>query len=95
MHVLFVASQMMVEDERRRQLKRPNFPGKLSGEVQGYVDIVGYLVSAPSEEGARVRRLYISPGQTFQAKNRLGFQEDFIESPTIGKLFGLTAGGRA
>lgn len=92
MNVLIAASQTIVEDEQRRQTKRPNFPGKLSGEVQGYLDIVGYLVSVPGEEGKRIRRLYIAPGKTFQAKNRLAgaIGAEYIEDPTMDKIMNLT-----
>lgn len=95
MHVLFVASETVVEDEKKRQLRRPNLPGKLGAEVQGFLDIVGYLIAFPNEQGSLTRRLYLQPGQTYQAKHRISqqFQVQFLESPSMQGLLNLTMQG--
>jgi hypothetical protein len=94
MNVIFVASEMTTEDEAKRQLRSPNLPGKLSSEVQGFLDVVGHLQVAPGEEGKVQRRLYLQPGRTFQAKNRFAsLKVAYIDSPNIGEL--INAAGLA
>jgi hypothetical protein len=90
MHVIFVCSEQVGEDEKKRRIRRPNLSGKLAGEVQGFLDTVGYMVLFKGDDGANKRRLYITPGQTFQAKHRLpGNTVSYIEDPTIAKLRAL------
>jgi hypothetical protein len=92
MHVIFVCSEQEKEDERKRIIRRPNLPGKLGGEVQGFLDIVGYLATArggDEDEGLR-RRLYITPGNTFQAKHRFfNAEEGYFDNPSMSDLWGL------
>jgi hypothetical protein len=90
MHVVFVCSEQVAEDEKKRRIRRPNLSGKLAGEVQGFLDTVGYMVLFKGEDGEYKRRLYITPGQTFQAKHRLpGNTVAYIEDPTMAKLLAL------
>jgi hypothetical protein len=90
MNVIFVCSANVQEDDRKRQIYRPNLPGKLGGESQGFMDCVGYLVAYPGENGVLARRLYITPGQTFDAKNRfVGFNDTYIQDPTMAKMWDL------
>lgn len=92
LNTIFVCPEQESEDEsggRKRLVKKPNLPGKLSGDVQGFVDMVGYLALANSEEGQR-RRLYIQPGPTFAAKNRFSqVKVPFIDEPTMAQIYGL------
>lgn len=90
MHVIFVCSEQEVQDGGNL-VRRPNLPGKLSGEVQGFLDVVGYLRAAPaSEDGTVMRRLYITPGRTFSAKHRFrNVNVDFIEDVTMDDLYNL------
>jgi len=93
MHVIFVCSAQEVTDDKNRMLKRPNLPGKLAGKVQGFLDVVGYLDTAPDKEGNVVRRLWMQPGtRLFQAKHRFRNHPDlkFIDNPTLKDLFNLT-----
>jgi hypothetical protein len=90
MHVIFVCSEQVGEDDKKRRIRRPNLSGKLAGEVQGFLDTVGYMVLFKGEDGEYKRRLYITPGQTFQAKHRLpGNTVAYIEEPTMAKLLAL------
>jgi AAA domain len=90
MNVIFVCSANQQEDERKRQIFRPNLPGKLGGEVQGFMDCVGYLIAYPGEQGLIQRRLYITPGQTYDAKNRfVGFKDTYLQDPTMNVIWDL------
>jgi len=93
MHVIFVCSAQEVSDDRNRLLKRPNLPGKLAGKVQGFLDVVGYLDTAPDKDGNVIRRLWMQPGtRLFQAKHRFRNHPDlkYIDNPTMDQLFNLT-----
>lgn len=91
MHTIMVAARLEEQDERKRFHYKPALPGKLANEVQGFFDTVGLLVSAPAAEGGKtMRRLYLEPGQTFQAKNRfVNFSGQYIDNPTMAQLYAL------
>lgn len=83
MHVIIVAAEQSTEDETKRQLKSPALPGKLSKEIQGFLDVVAYLYAASTDQGMR-RRLYLEPGKTFDAKSRAQWiKEAYIDEPTM------------
>ncbi len=89
MHVIFVASEAEKE-VGKMTLRRPNLPGKLASEVQGFVDFVGYLTVTPGEGDKIIRRLYLRPGRTFQAKIRLpGNTTQYLGDPDIKSLLSL------
>lgn len=93
MHSLFVASQTIDSDDKKKRFRTPALPGKLANEVQGFLDVVGYLVAAPDEKGLIKRRLFLNPGQTFQAKNRFRkFTGNYIDDPTMQKIMNLRKG---
>lgn len=86
MHVIFVAAENTTEDEAKRQLKTPALPGKLSKEIQGFLDVVGYLYAASTDQGMR-RRLFLEPGKTWNAKNRAQWiKRPYIDDPTMELL---------
>ena len=88
MHVIFVCPEQEAEDNGRI-VRRPSLPGKLAGEVQGFVDIVGYLRANTTEDGV-VRRLYLRNGPTFAAKHRFrGVDVAYLDSPTMKSLLDL------
>ena len=93
MHVIVVIQEALIQDQTRRLHRRPNLPGKLANEILGFMDAVGYLVAAsPGEDeggdpSTLLRRLYLRPGKTFQAKNRfVVFKEGYIDNPTMAKV---------
>lgn len=91
MHVIIVCSEDRVQNEKKQFVSEPNLPGKLSLDIQGFVDIVGYLVASPASEGGeQQRRLYLAPGKTYAAKNRIkGWNGTYLDNPTMSKLFEL------
>lgn len=76
MNVIFCCSIQWTQDERKAFHYTPAMTGKLSTQVQGMMDIVGYLgVSAQqNENGELPRRMFVQPGEIngarFDAKNR-------------------------
>lgn len=90
MHVIFVCAEQVTEDERKRRIRTPGLPGKLANEVQGFLDFVGYYVAAQTEGGDMRRRLFLVPGQTYQAKNRfVGWAGKYIDEPTMADIYAL------
>src|SRR5204862_150217 len=80
MNILFTCPRHFKENEQKRRIYGPMMTGKLSNEVQGFVDLVGHLVvgdivNQEAEEGEvpdvmAPRRLYIQPGTRHAAKSR-------------------------
>ncbi|MFI3171127.1 MAG: AAA family ATPase [Eubacteriales bacterium] len=70
-------------------------PGKLSGDVRGKVDCVGYLNTAPLEGGQVARRLYFVGGAygnvNIAAKHRFGdnLKSTYLENPSMLKVWHL------
>lgn len=85
-----------------REIYMPMMTGKLSKEVQGFVDLVGHYVSGDiqtdelSEEERKQgiipevsipRRLYIQPTRQFDAKSRFTrYKKPYFENPTMKSI---------
>lgn len=90
MNVLLVASTQYIQDEMKQMHWTPALTGKLSGQVQGFVDLVGFLQTGKPAEGSKVipRRLYIQPIGKFDAKSRMAaYKEPYIDNPTMQKIW--------
>jgi hypothetical protein len=90
-HTIMVCSETMSANaEKKKSPITVNLPKKLAEDVPGFFDIVGYLAAnVHAQTGTTERRLYLNPGQNFMAKNRFGFDKQFIESPTMAKVMAL------
>jgi len=87
MHVIMTCSQQYVQDDQKRFNFAPSMTGKLSGAIQGFFDVVGWLTIVKGEEGKVARRLYVQPIDRFAAKNRFAaFKEPYFENPTISGI---------
>lgn len=93
MHVIFVCAESYVQDERKVQHYSPALTGKLTSQVQGFVDMVGrVIVGEPNPDtGIAPRRVMVQPisgtGGKFDAKNRRSvFQKPFFENPTMSDI---------
>ncbi len=91
MHVLFTCAAQYAQDETKKMLYAPALTGKLSRQVQGFMDVVGYLQTLPaeSEEAPIPRRLYVQPvkGRRFAAKCRFSsFQGSYFDNATMGTI---------
>lgn len=86
MNVIFVTSMQYTQDELKKKFFAPNITGKLAGQVQGFMDVVGYLQTGKVAEGKdeAPRRLYIQPVGNFNAKNRRSsYKKAYIDNPTM------------
>jgi hypothetical protein len=86
MHVLFICAQRYDQDELKRYHYYPSLTGKLGVQVQGFVDVVGWLVVGTNEQGKPARRLAVQPhtGPKADAKNRFSrYKEPYFEDPKM------------
>lgn len=88
MHVVFICSRTFIQDEQKRMLFSPSLTGKLSSQVQGFMDIVGYYVlGQPRDDGTIPRRLYVQPVGKFNAKCRFSnYKSAAFDDPTMGSI---------
>lgn len=99
MHVIFICAEQYTQDEMKRYHYTPALTGKLSGQVQGFMDIVGWITVGPIPEGKKEapRRVYIQPVggangmPKFDAKNRRPvYAEAYFDNPSMNSIMELT-----
>ncbi|MNO74090.1 hypothetical protein D3C76_650750 [compost metagenome] len=94
-HSLFVSAVDEEQDAKKRIYYEPMLPGKLSKDVRGLVDIVGFIVKVPQEGGKVIRRLYLEGGNygpiNIAAKHRFGsnLKTQYLDNATMQTLYDL------
>lgn len=87
MHVIMTCSATFFQNDLKETSFHPNLTGKLSRAVQGFFDMVGFLSIGQNSEGENVRRLYVQPSGSFDAKNRFAvFQGAHFDNPTMESI---------
>lgn len=99
MNVFFTAGASTQQDPRTREYKAwPALTGKLTFEIPGLVEVVGYLAVVDLDESAdaedqesTARWLFVQPTGKFEAKDRTegGMLGEYIENPTLPQIFDL------
>lgn len=94
-NLLMIAAANFIQDETKKFNYKPALTGKMAAQVQGFMDLVGYLTvvegapadpSKPDDERA-LRRLYVQPVGRFDAKARFPtFKGSYFDNPTMGKI---------
>jgi len=90
---IFICGQAIEQDARKMFHYEPMLPGKLSNDVRGLVDTVGYLRKIPQEGGKVVRRLILEGGvhggAHYAAKHRYGSNLTglYVDDPTMAILY--------
>ena len=93
MHVIFTCAEAYTQDETKKHKYTLDLTGKLSKKVQGFMDMVGYLVVAAGEDGKQARRLYVTPSASgrYDAKHRYtAFKGQYFDNPTIESILKQT-----
>ncbi len=86
---VIICGRNFEQDEMKRYHYTPALTGKLSTQVQGYMDIVAYLASSdkPDDKGVVNRRLMLQPTSKWDAKCRISsFKDPHLENPTMSSL---------
>lgn len=97
MNVIFTALAMDEKNEMTGAVKTlPKMSSKLSADVCGYVDIVGYLyvdnVTDEDGESMPVRRMLVQPVGMYYAKDRSGALGNVIDNPTFPDIYNTIFG---
>ena len=100
MNLLITCAQTFTEDELKKKQFMPALTGQLRGQVQGFVDVVGYLKAGnPNDAGDIPRALFVQPSGRWQAKCRFsafkGIRFDDPHIKSILEAVGLRATTRA
>lgn len=94
-NTVFICGVDESEDARKKKYFAPMLPGKLSKDVQGLVDVVGYLQKVPLEGGTVARQLVLEGGTyggtNIAAKHRFGtnLKGCYITNPSMKDLYDL------
>lgn len=85
-NLLVVCGADWTQNEHKQHVWNPAMTGKLSSQIQGYFDIVGYLV--PGKQGdTLIRRLWIAPEGKWDAKcRRATLTESYFDNPTMNVI---------
>ena len=87
LNVIMTSASAYVQDDKKRFIYQPALTGKLSKQVQGFMDIVMFLTMSTGKDGEVVRRGYIQPGPQYDAKSRFSsFKEPYIDNPDVKML---------
>lgn len=97
MNVILVALPMDIKNDMTGAVKTlPKMNEKLSTDVCGYVDIVGYLFADEEvdEDGTheQVRRMLFQPTGQYYAKDRSGSLPPYLDNPTFPEVYNLIFG---
>lgn len=94
-NAIFICGEDESEDAKKRKYFVPLLPGKLSKDVQGLVDVVGYLKKIPQEGGKVIHRLILEGGDygaiNIAAKHRFGpkLRGQHLDEATMKSLYDL------
>jgi hypothetical protein len=69
MHILVSCGAQYKQDEMKKMHWEPAITGQLASQIQGFFDIVGYMVVGKQGEKTE-HRMYVQPTGSFAAKNR-------------------------
>lgn len=93
MNVIFLCPEQWSQDEQKKYHYTPQLTGKLSDQVQGFVDIVGWLTTgSATDEKAAPRRMFVQPIAgpgipKFDAKNRRPvYREAWFDEPSMSSI---------
>lgn len=89
-NALFTCHVAYTQNELKQMFYSPSLTGKLRNQVQGFVDLVGYLRVGELPEGKTEapRRMYFQPVGKFDAKCRLANLEgSYFDNPSMKDIW--------
>lgn len=88
-NVIFTALVNVEKSNKGRNVHKPSLPGKMAGEVGGFLDIVGYMYRADRSEeegGGTERRLLTMATEEYLAKDRSDNLPPVLVNPTMAEI---------
>lgn len=83
MNLLVTCAASYVQNEAKQFIYQPALTGKLAKQVQGFMDVVGFLHVVPGENGVRIHRMLAHPTPRVDAKCRFSnFKLPYWDNPT-------------
>lgn len=94
MNVVFTCLSAEDKDETDGSVKiGPHLTPKLARDVEGYVDVIGYLFATEDEQGFPQRKMLTQPKGKYFAKDRSGKLGLGMEDPTAYHVFNKVTDG--
>jgi len=87
MNILMTAASSYVQNEAKQFIFQPALTGKLAKQIQGFMDVVGFLHVVPGEGGSRIHRMLAHPTPRVDAKCRFSnFKQPYWDNPTMQSI---------
>ena len=85
LNVLITGAAAYIQNDAKKMIYQPALTGKLAKQIQGFMDVVGFMaVVNGGENVGEVRRMFVQPGPNYDAKNRFSnYKERYFDNPTI------------
>ena len=87
MNLLMTAAASYVQNEAKQFIYQPALTGKLAKQVQGFMDVVGFLHVTAGENNTRLHRMLAHPTPRVDAKCRFSnFKAPHWDDPTMSSI---------
>jgi hypothetical protein len=87
MNLLITAAASYVQNEAKQFIYQPALTGKLAKQVQGFMDVVGFMHVVPGENNTRIHRMLAHPTPRVDAKCRFSnFKQPYWDNPTMRSI---------
>lgn len=87
MNILMTAASSYIQNEAKQMIYQPALTGKLAKQIQGFMDVVGFMHVVPGENGARIHRMLAHPTPRVDAKCRFSnFKQPYWDNPTMQSI---------
>lgn len=88
LHLMITCAATYIQNDAKKMIYQPALTGKLAKQVQGFMDLVGFMAIVNGGEGiGEVRRMFVQPGSNFDAKCRFAnYKVKYFDNPTITKI---------
>ena len=87
MNLIITGAAAYVQNDSKKFIYQPALTGKLAKQVQGFMDIVGFLHMVSDGQGGDVRKMFVQPGSQYDAKCRFSqYKEKAFENPSVKSI---------
>ncbi len=87
MNLIMTAAASYVQNEAKQFIYQPALTGKLAKQIQGFMDVVGFMHVLPGENNTRVHRMLAHPTPRVDAKCRFSnYKLPYWDNPTMSTI---------